>query len=284
MALVVDEVNVGQTKHVKLRVLGASNKDYWDWVQNGDHPNPGWFYWTAKKLKDSKAAKVSTDKTEPSLPLACFRELDACDGPTLDLDWVKSKSLPARAIKALLPPGLDGEGDKKDDSGPAASSKAPPHRPPPRREHNQQGDRELFGDGDERADQRENRGKTAVEAELETVREEALGAKGPRDERGRRGPFQPKASGRSARLSASVSPKRDNPKEEGRRRPVSPEQRGRSPRGRRASRSRSTIHRRRKRTPSDDSDVSKVFRDASHSTSKPSNQQLVRIAASTQES
>jgi hypothetical protein len=92
VALVVDEVNVGQTKHVKLRVLGASNKDYWDWVQNGDHPNPGWYYCTAKKLKDSKAAKVCTDKTEPSLPLACFRELDACDGPTLDLGWVIARA------------------------------------------------------------------------------------------------------------------------------------------------------------------------------------------------
>ena len=41
VALVMDETHVGETKHLKLRVLGASDKDYWNWVQDGEHANPG---------------------------------------------------------------------------------------------------------------------------------------------------------------------------------------------------------------------------------------------------
>ena len=40
VAVAVDERTVGETKHLKLQVLGASDKDDWVWVSSGDHPNP----------------------------------------------------------------------------------------------------------------------------------------------------------------------------------------------------------------------------------------------------
>ena len=179
-ALVCQEQCFGKTKHVQLHVLGASNPEYWKWVESEDHPNPGWWYFSSKPLEDSKVAKIRSTKSgkpEPSLPLKAFRHLDAALGPSLGTQWIKSGSLTYRAVKRILPP----EGTK---------TKAPPPVPPKKeaaevkkrvKEHDRVATR-LFEEDSES----EEAGRGGVAAELAGVRREVMGAgRGRKD----KGPF-----------------------------------------------------------------------------------------------
>ena len=284
VALVVDECNVGKTKHVQLHVLGASDTEHWSWIMSEEHPNPGWYYFTAKPLEESKAARVKTTKSEPSLALACFRELDAIDGPTLGVSWILKKSLTYRAVHRILPPDVPGQ-----EETPGASSKAGPPLPPKHGKETcdaEKAPNKKRKDKDRASVQvcedssGEHQDKAGLRAQLQDVRDDVMGAQQSRRAKVCTGPF---AATEGTKLMRNGGESQKNSEEAAADRERassdelhdSPQKRGRSPRSRSRVRRR---RRRRRRSSSEESDASQVFRDASHST-KPSNCRLVQYAA-----